>query len=176
MLRSRPRLRAAEAAPGLAAPAAGLLRKLVSGELVVVLGVVFVAAVLTSIAPPPPAFALQNHALARVGPGTVADTVTRAGYRLELLVAPNRAAAPDSFSLRITRNGRALRGADVTLTFDMTTMQMPQQEYQLAEIRPGVYSRAAPALVMVGVWGLMFQIAPRNGPPFNALILDQADG
>jgi hypothetical protein len=58
----------------------------------------------------------------------------------------------------------------------MTTMQMPQQEYQLTEARPGVYSRSAPALVMVGAWGLSFQIAPRGGPPFNALIIDQANG
>ena len=29
---------------------------------------------------------------------------------------------------------------------------MPKQEYQLAETQPGVYSRAAPALVMVGKW------------------------
>jgi hypothetical protein len=29
---------------------------------------------------------------------------------------------------------------------------------------------------MVGEWGLTFQIAPKNGPPFSALILDQANG
>jgi hypothetical protein len=69
-----------------------------------------------------------------------------------------------------------VRGANVTLTFDMTTMQMPQQQYQLTETAPGVYSRAAPALVMVGDWGLNFQVTPKSGPPFNALILDQANG
>ena len=176
LLRSRPRLVAAVKRPELGEPAARLLRRLVSGEVVVVTGIVFAAAVLSSLAPPPPAFALQSSALARVGPGTVARTVSRAGYRLELLVSPNRAAAPDSFALRITKGGQPVRGANVTLTFDMTTMQMPQQEYQLAETRPGVYTRAAPALVMVGEWGLTFQIAPRSGPPFNALILDQANG
>jgi copper transport protein len=176
LLRSRPRLIAARRRPELGEPAARLLRGLVSGEVVVVTGIVFAAAVLSSLAPPPPAFALQNSALARVGPGTVARSVTRAGYRLQLLVAPNRAVAPDSFALRITRNGQPVRDANVTLTFDMTTMQMPQQEYQMAETRPGVYSRAAPALVMVGEWGLTFQITPRNGTPFSALILDQANG
>jgi copper transport protein len=152
------------------------LRRLVSGEVLVVVGVVFAAALLSSLAPPPPAFALQNSALARVGPGTVARTVSRAGYRLELLVSPNRAAAPDSFALHVTKGGQPVRGANVTLTLNMTTMQMPQQEYQLAEIQPGIYSRAAPALVMVGEWGLTFQIAPKSGPPFTALILDQANG
>jgi copper transport protein len=176
LLRSRPRLMAAVKRPELGGPAATLLRRLVGGEVMVVTAVVFAAAVLSSLAPPPPAFALQNSALARVGPGTVARAVTRAGYRLELLVSPNRAAAPDSFALRITKGGHPIRGATVTLTFDMTTMQMPQQEYELAETRPGVYTRAAPALVMVGEWGLTFQVTPRSGLPFSALILDQANG
>ncbi len=176
LLRSRPRMIAARQRPELGEPAARLFRGLVSGEVAVVVGVVFAAAVLSSLAPPPPAFALQNSALARVGPGTVARSVNRAGYNLELLVSPNRAAAPDSFALRITKGGQPVRGANVTLSFNMTTMQMPQQEYQLAEIQPGIYSRAAPALVMVGEWGLTFQIAPKSGPPFTALILDQANG
>jgi copper transport protein len=176
LLRSRPRLLAARARPDLGEPAARLLRRLVGGEAFLILGVVFAAAVLSSLAPPPPAFALQDQALARVGPGTVARTVSRAGYQLELLVSPNRAAAPDSFALRITKGGQLVRGADVTLTFAMTTMQMPAQEYQLTETQPGVYSRATPALVMVGEWGLTFQITPRGGTPFTALILDQANG
>jgi hypothetical protein len=29
---------------------------------------------------------------------------------------------------------------------------------------------------MVGRWGLTFQITPRNGRPFTALIVDQANG
>jgi copper transport protein len=176
LLRSRPRLIKTGVRPAQGQPAARLLRRLMSGETALITGIVFAAAVLSSLAPPPPAFALQDLALARVGPGTVARTVNRAGYRLELLVSPNRAAAPDSFALRITKGGQPVRGADVTLTFAMTTMEMPNQEYELREIRPGLYSRAAPALVMVGLWGLTFQITPRDGPPFSALILDEANG
>ena len=94
-----------------------------------------------------------------------------------MLVSPNRAAAPDSFALRITKSGQPVRGADVTLTFDMTTMEMPEQEYQLTETQPGVYSRAAPALVMVGRVGAdLPDHPPKSGPPFTALILDQANG
>ena len=95
---------------------------------------------------------------------------------LQVLVSPNKAVAPDSFALRITKNGQPVRGANVTLTFNHTEMQMPQQEYQLTETQPGVYSRAAPALVMVGKWALAFQITPKTGPSFTALILDQANG
>jgi copper transport protein len=176
LLRVKPRLIAARERPELGEPAASLLRRLVSAEVVVVAGAVFAAAVLSSLAPPPPSFALQNSALAQVGPGRVAKTVARAGYVLQVLVSPNHAAAPDSFALRITKGGQPVRGASVTLTFNHTEMQMPQQEYQLAETRPGVYSRTAPALVMVGKWALGFSVTPRGGPSFTALILDQANG
>jgi hypothetical protein len=69
-----------------------------------------------------------------------------------------------------------VRHANVTLTFNHTEMQMPQQEYQLTETQPGVYSRSAPALIMVGAWSLAFQITPPGGRPFAATILDQAQG
>ena len=53
---------------------------------------------------------------------------------------------------------------------------MPQQQYQLTETRPGFYSRRAPALIMVGKWALAFTVSPPGGPPFTALILDEANG
>jgi copper transport protein len=176
LLRTKPQLVAARQRPELGPPAARLLRQLVASEAILITGAVFVAAVLSSLAPPPPAFALQNSALAQVGPGRVVQTVKRAGYVLQVLVSPNKAAAPDSFALRITRNGQPIRSANITLTFNHLEMQMPQQEYQLTETQPGVYSRAAPALIMVGKWGLSFQITPKSGPPFTALIVDQANG
>jgi copper transport protein len=176
LLRVKPRLVAARRRPELGPGAAGLLRKLIGSEAVVVAGAVFTAAILSSLAPPPPAFALQNSAIAQVGPGRVIRTVVRAGYKLQVLVSPNKAAAPDSFALRITRGGVPLRRANVTLTFNHLEMQMPQQQYQLRETRPGLYSRAAPALIMVGKWGLSFQVSPPGQPSFSALIVDQADG
>ena len=176
LLRSTPQLAASRQQPELGTGPARLLRTLVSGEAVLIAGAIFAAAVLSSLAPPPPAFALENSAVARVGPGRVLRTVSRAGYELQVLVSPNKAAAPDAFALRITKNGQPVRGATVTLTFNHLEMQMPQQEYQLSETQPGVYSRHAPALVMVGRWGLSFQITPKGAPPFTALIVDQANG
>jgi copper transport protein len=177
LLRTRPRLVAAGAGDdGGGAAAASLLRRLVAAEAVLVAGAVFVAALLSSLAPPPPAFALQDKAVASVGPGRVAETVTRAGYRLQVLVSPNKAAAPNAFALRITRGGRPVRHANVTLTFNHLEMQMPQQQYQLAETRPGIYSRRAPALIMVGKWGLSFTVTPPGGQPFSALVVDEANG
>jgi copper transport protein len=176
LLRSRPGLIAAPARPEEGARASVLLRRLASGEATLVLAIVFAAAVLSSLPPPPPAFALQNSAVAQVGPGRVVQTIRHGNYVLQVLVTPNKAAAPDSFALRITRGGKPVRGANVTLTFNHTEMEMPQQEYQLTEKSPGVYSRAAPALVMVGKWALNYTVTPPGAPPFSALILDQADG
>jgi copper transport protein len=176
LLRTTPSLVAGERSPARGEAGARMLRRTVSGEVLLIGGAVFAAAVLSSLPPPPPSFALQNSALAKVGPGRVAASVTENGYKLQVLVTPNKAAAPDSFALRITRNGAPVRGADVTLTFNHTEMEMPQQEYQLKETQPGVYSRSAPALVMVGRWALGFSVTPPGGPPFTALILDQANG
>jgi copper transport protein len=176
LLRTTPSLVAGERDPARGDAGARMLRRTVSGEVILIGGAVFAAAVLSSLPPPPPSFALQNSALAKVGPGRVAASVTENGYKLEVLVTPNKAAAPDSFALRITKNGAPVRGAEVTLTFNHTEMEMPQQEYQLKQTLPGVYSRSAPALVMVGRWALGFNVTPPGGPPFTALILDQADG
>jgi copper transport protein len=176
LLRTRPRLAAARARPDLAEPAARLLRRLIGGEAIIVTGAVFTATVLSSLAPPPPAFALADTALAHVGPGRVVHSVERAGYRLQVLVSPNKAAAPDSFALRLTRNGRPVNGATVTLAFNHLQMQMPQQEYALRQTAPGTYARSAPALIMVGPWGLSFSVTPPGHPPFTALVVDQADG
>jgi len=58
----------------------------------------------------------------------------------------------------------------------MLDMQMPQQEFQLTETAPGIYSRTTPALVMVGHWGLSFVVTPKTGEPFTALVVDHASG
>ena len=82
----------------------------------------------------------------------------------------------NSFALELTKNGTPVRGASVTLTFAMLDMQMANQEYQLIETKPGIYSHLAPALVMVGHWGLSFDVSPKSGPPFTAFIVDHATG
>jgi copper transport protein len=176
LLRNKPGLLAAVEQPTLGERPARLLRALVGGEAVIVAGAVFAAALLSSLAPPPPAFAEQAAAQAHVGPGRVATTIEKAGYKLQLLVEPNHAVAPNSFALKLTKNGQPVRQADITLTFAMLDMEMPQQEYRLTETSPGVYSRKAPALVMVGHWGLTFTVTPSGAQPFTVLIEDHATG
>ena len=162
--------------PEVGERAALLLRHLVSGEVVLVAAAIFAAAVLSSLAPPSKALASIGNATLHAGPGPVASTVEKSGYRLRLRVAPNRAAIPNSFEVAITKNGKPVRRADVLLSFEMLDMTMQNQEYRLAETAPGVYSRATPALVMVGHWGLSFDVTPRGAQPFNVLVVDRANG
>ncbi len=176
LLRNKPRLAAADRRPELAPGAASLLRRLVSVEVLLVAGAIFCAALLTSLAPPSKALAEVGKAKAKLGPGPGTRVVEENGYRLEFRIRPNRAAVPNDFSLRIMRDGKPVTGATVTTEFAMLDMEMGQQAYKLTETSPGVYSRSAPALVMVGHWGLSFQIEPLGQTPFTVLVLDRAGG
>ena len=69
-----------------------------------------------------------------------------------------------------------MRGADVTVGFAMLDMEMGEQAYRLTETAPGVYAHEAPALVMVGHWGLDFDVTPPGGEPFDAFIVDRVAG
>jgi copper transport protein len=177
LLRNKPRLAAYERRPELGPGAASLLRRLVGVEVVLVAGAIFAAALVTSLAPPSKALAEVGKAQARVGPGPVTHTVERNGYRLQVRVSPNRAAVPNDFSVQITKGGQPVTGATVTSTLAMLDMEMGTQGYRLKETAPGVYSRSAPALVMVGHWGLGFNVEPPGGAtPFSVLLVDRALG
>ena len=103
-------------------------------------------------------------------------TVEKNGYRLDVRVDPNKAAVPNRFALRLSRGGKPVSGADVTARFAMLDMEMGQQEYRLAPTGPGSYEHSAPALVMVGHWGVSFAVTPPSGPPFDVLVVDHATG
>jgi copper transport protein len=176
LLRTRPRLAASRDRPDLGTGAAALLRRLVSGEVLLVAAAVVAAAVLSSLPPPAKALAAVGGATARVGPGPVQEVLNRNGYRVELRVAPNRAAAPNMFSIRITKDGKPVRGAGVIAGFAMLDMEMGTQREVLPERAPGLYERTAPALVMVGHWGLSFEITPAGVHPFTFTFVDRAAG
>ena len=147
-----------------------------TGEALLVVGAVLAAAILTSLAPPPKALAQIGRADARVGPGPVTQTLRHGNYRLDIRVSPNQAAVPNEFAVRLTRDDRPVRDADVTVTFAMLDMEMGRQEYRLSETGRGLYTHTAPALVMVGHWGLNYTVTPSGGTPFDVLVADQATG
>jgi copper transport protein len=176
LTRTRPRLAAARKRPSVAASAVVLLRRLVSGEAILVVWAIFAAAVLTSLAPPSKALANVKDVAARVGPGPVQHVVNREGYRLAFRVNPNRAAIPNDFQVEVSRDGAPVRNVGVIARFTMLDMEMGDLAYRLPERSPGVFARSAPALVMAGHWGLDFEITPPGQPPFNVLLLDRAGG
>jgi len=176
LLRTKPRLAASRDRPELGTGAAGLLRRLVSGEILLVAGAVVAAAVLSSLPPPAKALASAGGAIARVGPGPVQEVVSKNGYRIALGVAPNRVAAPNTFSIRVTKDGKPVRDASVIAGFAALDMEMGTQKYVLPELSPGVYERAAPALVMVGRWAISFEITPPGVQPFTITLVDRATG
>jgi copper transport protein len=58
----------------------------------------------------------------------------------------------------------------------MLDMEMGQLAYHLPEHKPGTYGRSAPALVMVGHWGLSFDVRIPGQAPFNIILVDRANG
>jgi len=172
LLRTKPALRA----PDAPRSAALLLRRLVAGETLLVATAVGAAAVLSSLPPPPKALAGISGSVVHAGPGPVSTTLERNGYRFVLHVDPNRAAVPNDFTVDISQAGAPVHGADVTLRFDMLDMTMQSLDYRLSEVRPGRYEHSAPALVMVGRWGLTVTLTPRSGAPISVVVVDRAGG
>jgi copper transport protein len=102
--------------------------------------------------------------------------VSKGPYRVRVEVTPNRAAIPNRFSVTVTKNGQPVRGAQVVSRFDMLDMDMGELSYRLRESQPGTFSKSAPALVMVGHWGLSFEVTPPGQQPFVVTLLDRASG
>jgi copper transport protein len=176
--RTVPRLVAARSRrdAALGDSASALLRRTITGELVLVAGIVAAAMALSSLPPPAKALGQLGHVDAHVGPGRVVRTVQHGSYKLDISITPNRAASPSRFSVTITRGGQPVTGATVIEHFAMLDMEMGQQAYTLTEGPPGTYSRSAPALVMAGHWGLSFDVEPSGGAPFSAILVDKAEG
>jgi len=156
--------------------AAALLWQTVAAEVVLVTAAVVAAAVLSSLPPPPRALASLGAPAATAGPGPISTVVDREGYHVDVQITPNKVAQPDEFEVRLTRHGSPVRGAVVVTTFAMLDMEMPNQEYRLAEVSPGVYRRSSEALVMVGRWGLTFEIQPPGAAAFDVVVVDHARG
>jgi copper transport protein len=178
LARTRPRLVAAaerkDAALGTGA--ASLLRRLVTAEVVIVIGIIFAASILTSVPPPAKALGSVGAVNGHVGPGAVSEVFTHGPYKVAVAITPNRVALSNDFRVSITKGGKPVTGASVVAGFAMLDMEMGQQSYTMPARGPGVYSRPAPALVMVGHWGVSFDITPPGQAPFRITVIDKAEG
>ena len=176
LLRTRPRLRAPRGGP--TAAGGRLLRRLVGGEVVSSRARSSPPRVLTSLAPPAKAVAELGKPTARVGPGAVARD--RREGRLPARAARRRPTAPRSpnrFQITITKDGKPVTGARVTAELRHARHgDGRRRPTSCRETAPGVYEREAPALVMVGHWGLTFDVEPPGGAPFTVTIVDKAGG
>ena len=175
LTRARPRLKPTAPRPE-SATAALLLRRMASGEVVLVAAAVLAASVLTSLAPPARALADIGTPDAKVGPGPVRRAVDRQGYRFDVRIDPNRAAVPNDFAVRVTRAGAPVEGARLTATLTMLEMEMGSQQYALTGGAGGLYRRAEPALVMVGRWGLELRFEPPGRTPVDVVVIDRVSG
>jgi copper transport protein len=176
LARTKPRLEAAGIEPSYGPGAALLLRRLVQGEILFVVGALFAAAVLTSLPPPASALARIKNIAAHVGPGPVSTVIAKGPYKIHVQVAPNRAAVNNAFRVTVTKNGQPVHGAQVITQFNMLDMEMGTQSYRFRQTRPGSFEKSAPALVMVGHWGLQFEVTIPGQQPFILTLLDKAGG
>jgi len=176
LARTKPRLEAAGVRPSDGPAAALLLRRLVQGEILFVTGALFAAAVLTSLPPPASALARVKNIAARVGPGPVSTVIDKGPYKIHVEVTPNRAAVNNSFRVTVTKDGQPVQGAEVVTQFNMLDMEMGTQSYRFRETGPGSFEKSAPALVMVGHWGLVFEVTIPGQQPFVVTLLDKAGG
>ena len=123
LVRTKPRLVAARAHPELGAGGSSLAAQARSASRRCwSTGAVFAAA--RALEPRPAAAGARRGGSGarqgRAGPGRRDGAQGRA-TRSQVLVNPNKAAAPNSFALKITKNGAPVSGADVTLTFRCST-------------------------------------------------------
>jgi hypothetical protein len=80
------------------------------------------------------------------------------------------------FAIRITKDWVAVRHATVIAGFSMLDMEMGTQTHLLPERTSGLYQLSTSALVMVGHWGLSFEITPPGKPAFTVVFVDRTAG
>lgn len=113
---------------------------------------------------------------AEIGPGPGRASVATRGYRVTVQISPNTSRRWNDIALRLRRRGSAVRGAHVSLRFEMPAMSMGAPRFALREETGGVYSYLGPAISMPGTWVLTFGVRPRRGGAFTVVIRDHVGG
>ena len=119
-----------------------------------------------------PALSDATLRAARVA-GPMTKDVRVGSYEVSLVVTPNRARTIGTFSVRLLRHGRRVRGARVKLTTMMGPREMPMgYTGRLPQRAPGYYAHAWPGL-MPGTWRLHYTVAPPRDRPFGFTVVDR---
>ena len=106
-----------------------------------------------------------------VGPGPVATTLTRDGYRLQLALNPNKPLVAGMVSLRLARHGTPVSNAQVRITFTM--VGMGGLTGRLPQTAAGLYNHRGPILGMSGRWNIRLDITPRHAARFSVILVDR---
>lgn len=107
---------------------------------------------------------------------TAASYVHRSsqGYSILATLTPNRAGGPNSFSLRVSRNGRPVDGAHVRVGFSMPSMNMwNAYTAALSASAGGRYGANIPVLGMAGLWRLRIDVTSPSGRRIQFTIDDR---
>jgi hypothetical protein len=94
------------------------------------------------------------------------------GYRVRVSVTPNRSTALNRTTVVLTRNGRVVSSARVTLTTTMLDMPMPGSTRRL-HYAAGRYASPPTVLGMIGRWQLRVSVAPAHGAAFSVALVDR---
>jgi hypothetical protein len=91
-----------------------------------------------------------------------------------LVIAPNRAAVRNRISVALTKRGRPVDGAQVTLTFSMPAMNMWNAfALQLAPSGDGAYSATEPVVGMTGLWQVRARATLAGASTFTFTVIDR---
>lgn len=92
--------------------------------------------------------------------GQLSRAVRVRDYTLALQMAPNRAAASNRLTVRLTDGARPVTGSRVTVSFSMPSMNMwDAYSSPLRRTGRGLYSATVPVLGMPGLWRLSVHVA-----------------
>jgi hypothetical protein len=132
------------------------------------IAVVAAAAACAAVAP-----AVADTGVGVVGPGPVRTVIAQHGHRLVLRMAPNRSTSSNVITVTVTRGGKPVAGARVTMTLWMDRMAMGPDSYPLVETAPGTYLFSGRAMMMGGDWRGRMQVAPRGGRKLAFTFVDE---
>ena len=119
----------------------------------------------------------QHGVISRIQTPVTAAALERAGSAK----APRQAARTAGYDLsldtsnhvaiRVTRHGKAVRDATVSVTYTILDMPMAPSAETVHETSAGVYSGRGPAVSMSGRWRLSIRVAPSGKRAFTTRVV-----
>lgn len=113
------------------------------------------------------------HATASFGPKPGTVVLHRGANSVSLSITPNAAGQWNTITATLSRSGRPIANAAVSLSFAMPAMAMGAGRFHMTQVQRGVYQFEGPGMVMSGTWKLQLNVVPQDGRPFVAGVRDK---